>query len=78
MEIMHVSTNPGMPSTLWKGEDGNYYRTKREALACNGLVIDPDEIEISKSYTHKYRDIIIASVISCLITILLRDIILKK
>ena len=67
MQVMYVSTAPGNPSTLWRSESGKYYRTRKEALADKGRVIDPNEVEIKSSFFKRWRKVIIYSTVSAVI-----------
>ena len=72
MQIMYVSAAPGDPSTLWQSNSGKYYRTRKEALADQGRVINPNDVEIKTSFWVKWRKLIIycavAAVVSALVT----------
>lgn len=46
MTRIHVSAEPGYPSTLWVGNSGKYYRTKAQAEKDNGTdAINPEDIK---------------------------------
>ena len=47
----HISALQGNPSTFWSNDDGKtWYRTKAEAEAGAGTVVNPDDYVYSKGF----------------------------
>ena len=52
MTRIHISAEPGYPSTLWQSNSGKYYRTKKQAEADNGN--DAISLEDIKKHEQKW------------------------
>lgn len=61
MKRMHISAEPGMPSTLWVSDTDKCYRTKKEAEQDHGEVINPDDIEIKTSWWTRNKKTVVIS-----------------
>ena len=76
---LNLSTKPGDPSTLWQSpETGKWYRRKKDALTDSGEVVNPEDVEIEKSWFYNNRKVVIAIAVAAAIGILYHLISTKK
>ncbi len=62
MQKIHISAEPGQPSTFWSQDGKNWYRTKQEAEVNDiAKAVNPDDYKITKSFWNEHKKAIIIS-----------------